>query len=198
MYGYDPGTEYDVTIEAQAYRRICPSRVVNDKGESIGGLDVLRKNHVRGLRWEAVAKTDENGMYEVSDLISGMTYSFCALSDEYGTAVSNVLWSQGTSSLKPIVVVPRDKVLEGVAVDEQGRAVAGAKISVEPSLGVLSKVSSDEDGRFRFTGLVEGEVWLQAYKRGRHVHGGMLIGSQKCSAGDKEVKLVLGPLPDAW
>jgi protocatechuate 3,4-dioxygenase beta subunit len=193
--------EYDVTIEVPPYRRICEARVVNNKGQGMGGVDVLRKNHMSGLglKWVPVAKTGENGKYEVSDLIVGMTYSFCGLSEEYGTADSGcVWWNERTYSLKPIVVVARDKVLEGVAVDEKGKAVGGAKISLGSCPGVRSEVLTDEKGRFRFAGLVPGEVRLQGHKRDRQVHGGWLFGSQRCSAGEKQVKLVLRPEHDAW
>jgi len=193
--------EYDVTIEIKSYRRICSSLVVDDNGSAMAGVDVLRRNHMvgMGMKWEMVAKTDENGKYEVLDLISGMTYSFCGLSEVYGTVGSKcVWWSKGRYSLKPIVVVARDKVLRGVAVDHKGRVVGGAKVSVVPCAGALAEVWTNEEGRFRIGGLVSGQFELRGDKMDPRVHGGRLTGSQKCMAEEKDVKLVLSPLPDLW
>lgn len=183
--------EYDVPLRLVHYRS-AEGVVTDGEGNPISGVSVLRRNHALRLEWKPVGTTDERGRFAVDDLIPGVHYSFCALSEKSGTPRANcVYWTEG-DLLAPIRSLVRDRVVEGVAVDRDGRRVAGALVTLEPCLGERSKVRTGADGGFRFTGLIRGEVTIRA--RAEHPrHPGGLAGTLVCPAGAKGVRLVLVP-----
>lgn len=52
--------------------------------------------------------------------------------------------------------------IEGTIVDEQGRAISGAEVTLEPASGPPRRAYSGAGGRFRFEGLAAGAATLRA------------------------------------
>lgn len=190
--------EYYADLQVLPYRK-AEGTVTNEAGEAIGGISILRRNHSLSLKWVHVTKTDERGQYKVDDLVPGVYYSFCALSDGYGTRRSGLVYPTGKESSEVVIKVsPRNESVEGIAQRDDGTPVAGALVSVEPCLGEHYEVATDTGGRFRFKGLIGGEVELRGRKRDGRIPGGWLHGSVKCLAGDKSVTLELIPVGCSW
>jgi hypothetical protein len=196
--------EYELDIPLVPLRS-ATGEVIDEKGEPVAGITVLWKHPFqagRRRKWTQAAVTDQNGRYTVDSLIPGLGIPFCALNDEYATppgGYSVRSWNQSTDTISTIEVFARNLALEGIVLESGDTPVRDGTVTVEPFHGDLYETLTDEHGRFRFSGLVAGELEVRAWKPDNGSMGpDSLHGSVKCHAGDTGVKLEVHPLGCMW
>jgi hypothetical protein len=87
-------------------------------------------------------------------------------------------------------LTPANLTITGVVLDPKGSPVPEASVSARGLDQPIRSARSDSSGRFEITGLVAGEVRLQAYARAED-----LVGSADAKAGDADVKVEVSPRP---
>jgi hypothetical protein len=89
------------------------------------------------------------------------------------------------------VTLPRVWVVAGVVRDQAGRPVTNAHVMRKMSEGAWAGTDSDEQGRFRMTGLPEGDVVLRAMVPGLPFDHNDTTGEVRVPAGTKGVVIAL-------
>jgi hypothetical protein len=157
---FNESWEYNINLNLTPYK-ISEGVVIDPNGRPVANVEILKRNHCDisglGMRWFASAKTDKAGRFIISDLISGVTYTFCALSEQYGTLSSGRQYLED-NKIPPITVYPRSGHIKGIALKSDGSPFAGVTLSMEPCLGVLAETKSDSEGKFYFNSIANKTV----------------------------------------
>jgi hypothetical protein len=90
-----------------------------------------------------------------------------------------------------IVTLPRVWVVAGVVRDQAGRPVANAHVMRKVTDGGWNGTGSDEQGRFRMTGLPEGDIVLRAMVSGLPFDHNDTTGEVRVRAGTKDVVITI-------
>jgi protocatechuate 3,4-dioxygenase beta subunit len=156
---------------------VLTGRVTDPTGRNIPAAYVkLLQRRYRNLFTEVA--TDANGVYCIrsvpppgDNLKEGYAIAVCA--EGFGlTQVSQIPFHEDTTKpvhLDPIILLPADQVISGVVEDSNDQPVAGALVSVygprfsrtvsQPPCG---KTLTDEQGRFRITGVCKEPLRIYA------------------------------------
>lgn len=138
-------------------------------------------------------KTDNEGRFEFSALLTGYDYVLSARKLHYLVGQTKVLSeSMRDSHIDGIsIVLPRGKFsISGLVVDAKGKPVPNALIycTGKGQAGINSH--TDAKGRFKTDGIFEGQVEVIANIKGDN--GQWLSGSISTEAGATNVRIVLG------
>jgi hypothetical protein len=117
---------------------------------------------------------DDDGRFRFDDVAPGRVSLFVQAKDLLPTA--SRLVARAGARHEAEIEVEAGGHLEGTVVDGEGRPLAGARVHAAPAKGertpsidylVQSRdTTSDEEGRFRVSGLPAGDAWLIASHRG--------------------------------
>jgi hypothetical protein len=110
--------------------------------------------------------TDANGRFESKILPENQQITFWASKESFGTDAAQASFKDGeTVELDPIRLKPANASIRGTVVDVEGKPVAGAKVeALGDQQNEYIGVTTDENGDFTISGLVDGWMDLQIQK----------------------------------
>ena len=152
--------------------------VVTDLGDPLGGAKVtLRMNKLannefgRALApkaaWHASTHTDEEGVYQMIDIVPKVYQLEVTHPDHPTVIVNNVRAEEGREVEVEPIVVPRPARLYGVALDPAGQVVRRGTVSLGGTEG--RRVRTDAEGRYAFERLAPGEYVLECVSDDRPI-----------------------------
>lgn len=168
----------DTTIEVRIELRqgtAVAGRVIDERGEPVVGARVLARAasalfQLGDGRNDGVV-TDKRGAFELPALSAG-SYRFVATHDDHAPSSSGVMALDGVTPVNDIqIVMKTGGILAGTVVDQNGAAVAHARVSVRVraannialSTGAEARQSTADDrGAFRMTGLARSPISIMA------------------------------------
>jgi RNA polymerase sigma factor (sigma-70 family) len=155
----------EVEIVLQKYETISVSgRVISEAGVPIpsAGVGLMRwDREIQGGIGTSAGMTDSAGEYTISGLIVGDEYKVSASAGGYRDGGTEMFTATvDMSRLEDIVLLPPgDFFLQGMVMDTDGKAVAGAEVTAGSS-----RMKTDEDGYYRLGSLpVMVEVSMGVY-----------------------------------
>lgn len=136
------------------------------------------------------ATTAEDGRFHARAMSGGGEYAYevrpsarseISYSPALGTRFSPVRLADGTSTVSDLRIrIRREQlVLAGRVVDVDGRPVAGARVTITPSMYDGQPLVSDANGAFTATGLPAGTYGVAAAFAGREVKLGDIIAPRR-------------------
>ena len=132
---------------------------------------------------------DEDGTIVDTDLTDGLTYHLRLTADDCRPRVTDQ-WVAEDGAIKDLGTVTLQRLrgkLSGVVVDAAGGPVAGARVCVSLDAYSVRTTTTDGQGRFCLTGLVEGEVCAFVTAEGRAMAVGV------AQTGEAPCRIVLEP-----
>jgi len=143
----------------------------------------------RGMQME-VMLTGRDGRFEIVNLWPGEMTSVSAAATKYTkeTVRRFVLKPGEVRELPAIVLKAAPFSIAGRVVDENGAPVAGVCAYISPKISSEQRVVTDREGRFRFADMADEKVVI-------NVGRSLMSGAAEARAGDKDVEIVLKPLP---
>jgi protocatechuate 3,4-dioxygenase beta subunit len=164
--------------------------VLKEDGSPLAGaqieVQIKSENNFSQLN-DQPARSDAQGRYQLKCLPPTASYIVVASAKGRGKSRQEFQGSAETNRVKlsPIVLQPADRVLAGQVVDEKGKPVSGASVSLNGANQPDGYMATDSKGRFHFQ-VCEGEVSLWA----NSPQGGFTQATAQ--AGDSNVVLALG------
>ncbi|MBN2489714.1 MAG: carboxypeptidase regulatory-like domain-containing protein [Planctomycetes bacterium] len=161
---------FDVAVggkhEIEVHLERCPvvrGRVVAAEGTALAAARV--STSASGLRYwsDRVVVTDEQGQFALSIASPGKSVRIYAVASGYAIsesgAVSIAAGREGWAEIR----LGRPAALRGTVVDAEGRAIAEARLKLEPRAraSIEGHARSDEAGRFAMADMPEGVYDLQ-------------------------------------
>ncbi len=204
-----PGKRIDLPPIALPRLGTTTGRVVGEDGKPIGGVLVRGRTHTDvgpGMRYdgleENVAVTDAQGQFTLAHLVPGCRYSLLLLAGGCLQADSEEFTAPAKAivSLGQIKLLKADQSIAGVLLDEAGKPVAGAYLSVflaehRPRGNRVwldpDRYQTDGEGRFKITGLSRGSFQLAV-----HIPPGDSQNLFPVEAGQQDLRLVFKPNPE--
>ena len=185
----DPSKPFEIRMKPGC---AIAGRVVGSGGKPIAGarVSIMLKGETWSSSVENELPTDADGRYEVKALPGDMPYDISAGAKDYGskTTMVDLDGMEGErSEVEDIVLAFAAASLSGIVVGPNGTPVHGAQIYVhgdEQPQGITTQ--TDKEGKFKASGLVEGEVFVSASRATSNMWG-----SVTAKAGDENVKIVL-------
>ena len=135
-------------------------------------------------------KTDRQGHYTIEGLPKGQRYSVCATADGYGQRSVTLEPAQASADgaeLAPIALDVADMSISGVVVDEDGKPVSDASVSVYGDGQPNQHMQAAKDGTFRFDKICKGEVRVNVHRQRGGGYGDIVA-----QAGATDVHVVIG------
>jgi len=155
----DPHGTVERTVKL-ARGALLAGTVVGPDGAPIAGATV----HVEGAatEWAGSAETNATGAWGIP-VLAADRYAVTADSKIYAAAAPVTVELDGKTPKTGVVVhVEVGAQIVGTVVDEKGRPVPGAKVSLVDADGASFDDTSGPDGRFAFLGTPEGAFWVWA------------------------------------
>jgi hypothetical protein len=141
-------------------------------GKPVSGAVVSLEQWRGDSKPEANASTaDVDGNFRIERIQKGSFYIHAG-AEGYATRLAGTYYNDGLTFQEKTVYLAPARALEGMAVDSEGKPVAGVKIQVGAQCGLDGKgyprprkdgrasCTSDENGRFQIPGLPQGYAQL--------------------------------------
>jgi hypothetical protein len=163
-------------------------RVVDPNNNFISGAQVLARLTVSGSSMGMAGKTDAQGKYRITGLPAGQKYNIVANADGYGRISIEVDTADALNNqfeVNTLTLLPSDRILSGMVVDEVGKPVANARVSISGDSQLSQSTQTDAGGKFSFK-VSAGMASLSATSGGTP----FLRGSLEAMAG-QDVKIVI-------
>lgn len=198
----------------------CAGNVVDEKGQPIAGVKVTLNEMVYNqadssydVKLSGEVTTDTSGAFSLSQPAESDSYRFgYIVAQKEGLALDFARWIMREDNKDLQMKLGQAKELSGIVVDESGKAVSDAKVSVpmlqigeeEEQRGISGPVATklftsttDERGNFTFTGIPadataeflvskSGMATISTFKRQTYRGGKM-----QYAPGQADIKLVL-------
>jgi prepilin-type processing-associated H-X9-DG protein len=170
-------------------------QVLTEDGNPIPSAKVRTTLRAEMRGWpDGNVTADGEGRYEWTDAASGVQYTVTATADGYGQDNSEQFSvdEDEKHEVRDLVLLVADQIIEGRVVNEEGNPVAGVNVNCNSRATGSRNTTTDEEGRFRLTNLVDEGIQIWAY---HYSEAGSVQGQARAMAGDTEVEIVLGQQP---
>jgi 5-hydroxyisourate hydrolase-like protein (transthyretin family) len=148
-------------------------------GDALRSLKVVR---------DTSATTGVDGVARLSGIDADVTYTLhVAAKSEDLSPVTLDSWTPRDET----VTLPRVWIVSGVVRDQAGRPVANAEVMRRVGDDGWNGIGTDEQGRFKLTGLPQGNVVLRAKVQGLRRVDGDTTGDVTVPAGTKDIVLTV-------
>ncbi|MCK4627305.1 MAG: carboxypeptidase regulatory-like domain-containing protein, partial [Phycisphaerae bacterium] len=170
-------------------------RVTEESGKPIPGarVTVMLNHRMWGssIRSGQLA-TDAQGRYEIKAIPAGWKYRVSTKADGFGRG-ETIVWlfkdQARRVEVKPLVLRRANLSISGVVMDGSGKPVPDIQVSVQGQGQPYASIRTDKAGRFTINNLCKGTLRVSVF---REIAGRRESGDVKASAGDRDVKIVLG------
>lgn len=192
----DEGKPVSLTVDPEAAAFITGRVINSDTEEPVPGAQVAVQYYEKAgdAPYRSIGEvltTDEDGDFRSPPLLAAFTYDAEASADSFSRRRMRQLKlrPQQDLDLGLIALMPATGLVAGTVLDDQGEPVANATVYNCADGPDPVQALSDEDGKFRLTGLYEGHVYLFA-------DDGKRFGAVHCPTGSAKATLVITPEPE--
>ncbi|MFT7465623.1 MAG: hypothetical protein ACI9EF_003992 [Pseudohongiellaceae bacterium] len=205
MGEHGPGDE-ELAVQLEAGLSLA-GRVLSFAGEPVVGAEVqlVPEGTFRSSKSRAVA-TDEQGRFELLGLEPATNAYLSVGADGFAVHVEQPVAVKAGGQAELTVVLSPSLSLAGRVIDAEGNPVSSATVSIEGDRVIdlgnitmsplwtwersfgISRQRTDEDGRFAFDALYDGEYTVEANDRASDVRAEL-----QARAGSESLEIVLDP-----
>ncbi|HRQ88609.1 MAG TPA: carboxypeptidase regulatory-like domain-containing protein, partial [Bacteroidia bacterium] len=177
-----PGKEVEIRLSKSGPGR-AEGRVINEEGTPIAGATVTwhgafdRRGTLTGE-----TTTDDEGRFVAERVIPDEGIGFSAAAAGYRETTQHLDIEGGKTATVPDLVLRElakaGKPIVGRVVDAKGEPVRDADVWTEDERQPEAHQLSDEEGRFRFEGIVMGWIWVKAANDGKQTRVRVRAGTE--------------------
>jgi hypothetical protein len=169
-------------------------RIADPNGKGIADVEV--RTMMRGPRWGSTlgrkpAVTDNDGKYEIHAMPPGRTYNVYARAEGYGESRSDQVNSENAVDRRVdmgiLTLAVANLSVSGVVIDEDGKPVAGARVSCYGDDQPHRNSRTDTEGKFTLDKVCTGKMRISASK----TSGMRLYGNVETEGGATDIRIVI-------